>query len=154
MPRWPLQLLPARTEGVPVFAAIARAIAHEVQRGRLRAGDRLPSTRELAAQLELHRNTVVAAYRELLAEGWVTAGVGRGTFVAERLAQAPRASTAARARDRSRRLRVATVTAAAGATGLARTGARPPRHRPAHRPARPGVVSSRGRRARVPSRAA
>lgn len=101
MPRWPLQLLPARTEGVPVFAAIARAIAHEVQRGRLRAGDRLPSTRELAAQLELHRNTVVAAYRELLAEGWVTAGVGRGTFVAERLAQAPaRPRPRARATDR------------------------------------------------------
>src|SRR5690349_18219334 len=95
MPRWPLQLGLERDDDVPVFAAIARAIAAQVQRGRLRAGDRLPSTRELAEQLEVHRNTVVAAYRELSAEGWVTAGVGRGTFIAERLAEAP-----ARARRR------------------------------------------------------
>lgn len=95
MPRWPLQLALEHDDDVPVFAAIARSIAAQVQRGRLRAGDRLPSTRELAAQLEVHRNTVVAAYRELSAEGWVTAGVGRGTFIAERLADAP-----ARARPR------------------------------------------------------
>ncbi len=89
MSRWPLQLELDRQTGTPVFAAIARAIAAQVQRGRLRAGDRLPSTRELATQLEVHRNTVVAAYRELLAEGWITSGVGRGSFVAEQLADTP-----------------------------------------------------------------
>ena len=49
--------------------------------GRLRAGDALPPTRELARRLEVARNTVSAAYDRLTAEGFVAARTGSGTFV-------------------------------------------------------------------------
>jgi GntR family transcriptional regulator/MocR family aminotransferase len=67
----------------PVFLRIARAIADDVRRGRLRSGDALPGTRVLAESLAVNRNTVVAAYRELVAEGWATTRRGGGTYVAE-----------------------------------------------------------------------
>jgi GntR family transcriptional regulator/MocR family aminotransferase len=68
-----------------VFVQLAAAIADDVRRGALRGGDRLPSTRAVAAQLGVNRNTVVAAYDELVAQGWaVTRGSG-GTYVCEAL---------------------------------------------------------------------
>lgn len=66
----------------PVFLRIARALAEEIRRGRLRAGEMLPGSRTLAETLGVHRNTVLAAYRELVAEGWVESSPARGTFVA------------------------------------------------------------------------
>jgi GntR family transcriptional regulator/MocR family aminotransferase len=74
-----IEVDPDRAE--PVFLQIARGIADAVQRGRLRPGDRLPGSRRLAADLELHRNTVIAAYDELAAEGWIETAQGKGTFV-------------------------------------------------------------------------
>ncbi len=65
----------------PLFARIGSALVADVRRGRLRAGDRLPGSRALAAELGVHRNTVIAAYAELLAEGWVETRPGGGTFV-------------------------------------------------------------------------
>lgn len=68
-----------------LFVAIAAHFAEEIRRGALRAGDRLPSTRALAARLDLNRNTITAAFDELAAQGWiVTRGAG-GTFVADEL---------------------------------------------------------------------
>ncbi|TCO58219.1 PLP-dependent aminotransferase family protein [Actinocrispum wychmicini] len=49
--------------------------------GRLRAGDALPPSRELARRLEVARNTVSTAYDRLIAEGFVAARTGSGTFV-------------------------------------------------------------------------
>ncbi len=66
----------------PLFLRIARAVTDDVRRGRFRAGDGLPGTRALATSLGVNRNTVVAAYRELVAEGWAEARPGGGTFVA------------------------------------------------------------------------
>jgi len=57
--------------------------------GRLRGGQRLPGTRELAHQLNLSRKTVVLAYDMLLAEGMIAARLGSGTYV-EDLTLAPR----------------------------------------------------------------
>jgi GntR family transcriptional regulator/MocR family aminotransferase len=51
--------------------------------GRLAAGTSLPATRTLARQVGIGRNTVIAAYDQLLAEGYIEARVGSGTFVAE-----------------------------------------------------------------------
>src|SRR5215468_4456252 len=51
--------------------------------GRLRAGARLPATRDLAHQHGLARGTVVAAFAQLQAEGYVRSTVGSGTFVGE-----------------------------------------------------------------------
>ncbi len=71
--------------GGPVFLQIARAIVLDVRRGRLRPGGQLPGSRELAQQLGVHRNTVLAAYRELALEGWITTAPARGTFVSTEL---------------------------------------------------------------------
>ncbi|HEY9138561.1 MAG TPA: PLP-dependent aminotransferase family protein, partial [Terriglobus sp.] len=49
--------------------------------GRLKAGARLPSTRNLAAQYNLARGTVVAAFQQLQAEGFISSEVSAGTFV-------------------------------------------------------------------------
>jgi GntR family transcriptional regulator/MocR family aminotransferase len=77
----------------PRFVRIAQAMAAEIRRGRLRPGDPLPSSRALAEALGVHRNTVVAAYAELTAEGWIEATPARGTFVSQALPEpTPRAS--------------------------------------------------------------
>ncbi|WTK04004.1 PLP-dependent aminotransferase family protein [Streptomyces niveus] len=65
------------------------ALREAVRTGRLTPGTRLPSSRTLAADLGMARNTVADAYAELVAEGWLTARQGSGTRVARRAA--PRA---------------------------------------------------------------
>src|ERR1700688_4340132 len=72
-------------DGLPLFLAIARALTDDIRRGRLRPGDALRGSRTLAASLGVHRNTVLAAYRELEAEGWITTRAARGTFVSSAL---------------------------------------------------------------------
>ncbi|MFC8510535.1 PLP-dependent aminotransferase family protein [Streptomyces sp. NPDC057411] len=62
------------------------ALREAVRSGRLEAGVRLPSSRSLAADLGVARNTVADAYAELVAEGWLTARQGSGTRVARRAA--------------------------------------------------------------------
>src|SRR5262245_48943851 len=76
---------PQPQAALPTFLAIARRIADDARSGRLPSGARIPGSRELAAQLGVHRNTVLAAYRELLAEGFLETEPGRGTFVARSL---------------------------------------------------------------------
>lgn len=65
-----------------LYAQLARALRRAIRRGQLRPGALLPPTRELAAQLGLARNTVVAAYEMLCDERLAVARVGAGTFVA------------------------------------------------------------------------
>ncbi|WP_442738276.1 PLP-dependent aminotransferase family protein [Streptomyces pseudogriseolus] len=60
------------------------ALREAVRGGRLAPGTRLPSSRSLAADLGIARNTVADAYADLIAEGWLTARQGSGTRVAER----------------------------------------------------------------------
>ncbi|GIH95084.1 PLP-dependent aminotransferase family protein [Planobispora siamensis] len=62
-------------------ARIYRELREAVLDGRLRPGERLPPTRELAGRLGVARNTVAAAYDRLSAEGFLTGRVGAGTFV-------------------------------------------------------------------------
>jgi GntR family transcriptional regulator/MocR family aminotransferase len=73
------------------------ALREAVRSGRLAPGTRLPSSRSLAADLGIARNTVADAYADLVAEGWLTARQGSGTRVAERAVVAP-ASAARRPR--------------------------------------------------------
>ena len=56
--------------------------------GRLRAGAKLPSTRGLAQELAIARNTVMGAYEQLLAEGYLEGKTGSGTYVARTLPEA------------------------------------------------------------------
>jgi len=61
---------------------VYRALRISVTRGRIMAGSRLAPSRVLAAELEVSRNTVVAAYEQLCAEGYAETRPGAGTFVA------------------------------------------------------------------------
>ncbi len=81
MRAWDLNLTLDPAGGLPVFLQIARAISNEVRRHRLRPGDPLPGSRTLAKALQVHRNTVVAAYVELVREGWTETRRAGGTFV-------------------------------------------------------------------------
>ena len=66
-----------------VYLQIAHALMREIHRGRFRPGDALPGYRTLAEQLGVSRNTVLSAYRELQAEGWLTSIPGEGSAVAQ-----------------------------------------------------------------------
>jgi GntR family transcriptional regulator / MocR family aminotransferase len=65
-------------------AALEAALRAAVRSGRLPAGTTLPSSRALATDLGIARNTVADAYGQLVAEGWLAARHGSGTWVAER----------------------------------------------------------------------
>lgn len=60
---------------------VYRAIRSAILDSTLRAGDRLPSTRALAADLSISRSTAEAAYAQLEDEGYLTRGVGSGSYV-------------------------------------------------------------------------
>jgi GntR family transcriptional regulator/MocR family aminotransferase len=65
-------------------AALEDELRDAVRAGRLRPGSRLPSSRSFAHELGIARNTVADAYAQLIAEGWLVARHGAGTWVAER----------------------------------------------------------------------
>ncbi|HLT38044.1 MAG TPA: PLP-dependent aminotransferase family protein [Enhygromyxa sp.] len=69
----------------PLYAQIVDAVIREIRSGRLSPGDRLPGSRSVARALGVHRNTVLAAFNELIAEGWLSARPGSGTAVATEL---------------------------------------------------------------------
>jgi len=75
--------------GTRVRLGLENALREAVRTGRLGPGTRLPSSRALAADLGLARNTVAEVYSQLVAEGWLTARTGSGTSVAERRAVHP-----------------------------------------------------------------
>jgi len=76
------------------FAALHRQIRSAIIDGRLAAGVRLPTTRELALQLGVSRNTVLAAYEHLASEGYLQSRQRAGTFVADAIPQrSPAAQT-------------------------------------------------------------
>jgi GntR family transcriptional regulator/MocR family aminotransferase len=77
--------------GRRVRAGLEDALRDAVRTGRLRPGAPLPSSRALAVDLGISRNTVVTAYGQLVAEGWLDALRGSGTRVAEHAA-APQAA--------------------------------------------------------------
>ncbi|MBQ0846957.1 PLP-dependent aminotransferase family protein [Streptomyces sp. BH-SS-21] len=88
----------ART-GSGLRRGLTDALREAVRGGRLAPGTRLPSSRSLATDLGMARNTVADAYADLVAEGWLTARQGSGTRVAQRDVPVP-ASPARRPRSR------------------------------------------------------
>ncbi|MEU5797863.1 PLP-dependent aminotransferase family protein [Streptomyces sp. NPDC047813] len=82
-----LHLEPAGPGGLR--RGLTDALREAVRTGRLAPGTRLPSSRSLAADLGVARNTVGEAYADLVAEGWLTARQGSGTRVAERAVVPP-----------------------------------------------------------------
>lgn len=75
-------MLPAREAGTPAFRWLYTSLRGEILAGRLRPGARLPSSRELARQYGLARGTIVGAFEQLAAEGYLEGVVGAGTHVA------------------------------------------------------------------------
>ena len=79
-----------RRRSQPLHRQIFAGLRDAILDGRLRPGQRLPATRALADELRVARITVVAAFEQLVAEGYVEGRVGAGTFVAYGFPAAPR----------------------------------------------------------------
>src|SRR4051794_21990987 len=78
-----------RGEPTGLRAQIEQQLRAGVREGRLHPGTRLPSSRELAARLNVARGVVVEAYAQLAAEGWIVSKQGSGTRIAPLKAVAP-----------------------------------------------------------------
>lgn len=121
----------------PMHQQLYDALRDAILACQLKPGSRLPSTRTLAADLNVSRNTVSAAFDQLLAEGYIESRVGAGSFVSEKLPDellavsrapaAPRRATPPNARVSRRYLSVTgapaggcgdTITARAFRTGV------------------------------------
>jgi GntR family transcriptional regulator / MocR family aminotransferase len=82
----PFRILTLNSRGAtPLYKQLYDELRRAILSGRLKAGIRLPATRELAEELRLSRNTVLGAYQQLLAEGYLEGVGGSGTFVARTL---------------------------------------------------------------------
>src|SRR5262245_22766480 len=73
--------LPSRPRGAPAARWLYDSLRAAILEGRLGLGSRLPTTRELSQQYGLARGTVVTAFENLKAQGYVNATVGSGTYV-------------------------------------------------------------------------
>lgn len=83
-----------KAPGVPLYEALYRSIREDILSGTLAAGEKLPSKRTLAQNLEISKITVETAYGQLLAEGYIRSEEKRGYFV-ERVEQRSRAQAPA-----------------------------------------------------------
>ncbi|MBQ9955806.1 MAG: GntR family transcriptional regulator [Eggerthellaceae bacterium] len=100
--------------GMPVWIQVKNRIAYLIGSGEFAEGERLPTVRGLAVDLDISYNTVNRAYMDLEREGYITTRKGRGTFVAEQ-----RNVGAARATDSPGELVIDDVIRALSAAGLA-----------------------------------
>lgn len=73
-----------RTSGQPLRSQLEAALREAIRSNRLPAGERLPSSRELARELGVSRGLVQNCYNQLLSEGYLTSRTGSATRVAER----------------------------------------------------------------------
>ncbi len=82
---WALNISLSQNSGMAVYMQIVQKIIEEIKVGRLKSSTAMPSTRDLAASLKVNRKTVMLAYEELVAQGWLSTEKRRGTFVSARL---------------------------------------------------------------------
>ncbi len=82
---WKLELEIDKKLDKAVYLQIADTIISDIRSGRLKAGDALPGSRNLAQSLKINRNTVVEAYQVLINEEWVVSKERKGIFVSESL---------------------------------------------------------------------
>jgi GntR family transcriptional regulator len=71
------------SDPTPIYAQLGRAIRADIAAGRLKIGDRLPTVRQLAADLGINANTVARVYSELERHGVLATQRGVGTFIRE-----------------------------------------------------------------------
>lgn len=96
--RLPLDL--SQASGVPYYRQVVDQVADLIRSGQLTAGERLPSVRELAAQLLVSLITVRRAYDELENAGLIVRRQGQGTFVGDDVRAASRRRALTEARNR------------------------------------------------------
>jgi len=78
----PFITVPIEANGVPLYRQVYETLRRHILSGELSAKSQLPSTRSLSRQLSVSRMTVVNAYEQLLAEGYIEGISGSGTYVA------------------------------------------------------------------------
>jgi len=76
-----------RSSGKPLYLQLYRELREAIETRRFRSETRLPSSRSLAQDLGLSRKTIVEAFEQLVAEGYLDAKVGSGTYVSRALPQ-------------------------------------------------------------------
>src|SRR5580700_9375910 len=88
MPKEPSTLplnLHGPRQGTPLYRWLYEELRSAILTGQLRPGSRLPATRDIAAQYDISRPTIVIAFEQLQSEGYVEGKVGSGTFVSQTL---------------------------------------------------------------------
>lgn len=70
-----------KSSDTPLIRQVYEQIRIRILRGELKAGQRLPSTRGLASDLQISRNVVLEAYEQLFCESYIVSHRGSGTYV-------------------------------------------------------------------------
>ena len=115
--RFPLEI--NATLDVPIYRQIIEGVREMIATDQLRAGDQLPSIRELARQLRINPSSCVKAYARLREAGLIASDQGRGTFVAEQRDLVPKNRDALLERDLQALLSKARVRGSSDAAVLA-----------------------------------
>lgn len=74
-----------RQSAIPIFRQIANSLIKLIRKGKIKPGYQLPATRDMASVLKLNRTTIVAAYEEMQAQGWLEVVKRKGNFVTQHL---------------------------------------------------------------------
>jgi GntR family transcriptional regulator len=81
---------------IPIYRQMIDAIVAAIESGEIEVGDKLPSIRELSAQLRINPNTTAKVYREMELRGYVESRAGSGCFIRQLDARAAAADKKAR----------------------------------------------------------
>ena len=84
-----IRLTPERDQATPIYLQLYQRLREAIGEGRLQPGERVPSVRALASELNLARGTVEAAYQLLVGEGYLLPRGPAGTVVSPQLPHAP-----------------------------------------------------------------
>jgi GntR family transcriptional regulator len=104
-------------DATPIYAQLERGLRAAIATGRLRAGDQLPTVRQLAVELQVNANTVARVYGELERAGVIETRRGVGSFISA----TPTRAHPPRERDRRLRAFVTRVLSDADAAGFTAT---------------------------------
>ncbi|HTB30992.1 MAG TPA: PLP-dependent aminotransferase family protein [Bacteroidia bacterium] len=82
---WNSIKLKSKKGELPIYQQISNAVINAIKEGKLLPGQKIPSSRELSFLLKVHRKTIVNAYMELDAQGWIYTAETKGTFINDEL---------------------------------------------------------------------
>lgn len=85
---WDIALTLEQNSGTSLQGQLYTGLREAIEKGQLRPALRLPASRHMAAEYGVSRNTVLAVYDQLVAEGYLTTRQGAGTYVSEELPEA------------------------------------------------------------------